>query len=201
MKLLEDDVLNTLLPDLRDGSELAFNELYRICFKPLYRKIYSMVKDENIADEVVQELFVRIWQKRENLKTGENFRVYLFTIAQNLVYDYYRKVAKDLRLAAKLLSNTTDYYLHSDVLLENKESRKILLEAVEQLSPKRKEVFTRCKLQGKTYEEASHELGISVATVNTHMTHAIKIVREYLWKNYKMSALLFACSVVRAIIK
>lgn len=189
MKLFEVTELQDLLARLRQGDERAFSKLYSTCFRPLYRRIFSLVKEEAVTDELVQDLFLKLWQKREEIDPEQSFEAYLFTIAQHLVYDYYRKIAKDKRLIARLLLNATDYYLHSDVLLENKENRQIVMEAVQQLSPQRKAVFTCCKLEGKSYEETSEELGISVATVNSHMTQSLKTVREYLLKNYDVATL------------
>lgn len=197
MKLFEDTELQYLLERLRKGDERAFSSLYKTCFRPIYRRIFSLVKDETITDELVQDLFLKVWQKREDIGPTQSFEAYLFTVAQNLVYDHFRRIAKDKRLAAKLLLNATDYYLHSDLLLETKESRELLQKAIDQLSPQRREVFTRCKIEGKSYEETSRELGISVPTVNSHMTQSMKLVREYLLKNHDMAVmLLLFCSTV-----
>jgi RNA polymerase sigma-70 factor (family 1) len=201
MKILKDAELPNLLDQLRQGNERAFNSLYKLYFKPLYRKVFAMVKDEAVADELIQDLFLKIWNRRAEINSFQSFEAYLYTIAHNLVYDYFRKIAKDKRLAATLLLNATDYYLHSDELLESKESKEILMKAIDQLTPQRKLVFTYCKLEGKSYEETSRELGISVATVNSHMTQSLRTVREYMVKNYDMAiiAILF-CSMISAVV-
>ena len=73
----------------------------------------------------------------------------------------------------------------------------LLLKAIDQLSPQRKLVFTCCKLEGKSYEEASQELGISVATVNSHMTQSLRAVREYILKNYDVAVIsVLVCSTI-----
>jgi len=181
--------LTTILDEFRQGKESAFNTLYSIYFKPIYRKIYVMVKEEAVTDELVQDLFLKIWQKREDINATGSFESYLYKIAQNLVYDYFRKIAKDQRLTNYLLLNATDYYLHSDQLLEDKESRKILMQAIDQLSPQRKQVFISCKLEGKSYEETGKEMGISVATVNSHMTQSFKQVKGYMASQYDLPLL------------
>ncbi|SEP24461.1 RNA polymerase sigma factor [Mucilaginibacter sp. OK283] len=197
MKLFEDTELQYLLARLHNNDERAFNKLYSTCFRPIYRRVFSLVKDEAVADELVQDLFLKLWQNREDIDPQQSFEAYLFTIAQHLVYDHFRRIAKNKRLVARLLLNATDYYLHSDILLETKESRELLQKAIDQLSPQRREVFTRCKIEGKTYEETGLELGISVPTVNSHMTQSMKLVREYLLKNQDIALvfLLFFYSV------
>ena len=197
MKPIDNPELTLLLQQLQQGEERAFNAIYKTYFKPLYRKVYSMIKDEMIADELIQDLFLKLWHKREEINPAHSFQSYLYTIANNLVFDYFRKIAKDKRLTARLLINATDFYMHSDELLESKESMQLLLKAIDQLSPQRKLVFTCCKLEGKSYEEASQELGISVATVNSHMTQSLRAVREYILKNYDVAVIsVLVCSTI-----
>ena len=197
MKLIDDAELPLLLEELRQGKERAFNTIYKAYFKPLYRKVFSMIKDEMIADELIQDLFLKVWHKREEINPKSTFQAYLYTVANNLVFDYFRKIAKDKRLTARLLIHATDFYMHSDELLESKESMQVLLKAIDQLSPQRKLVFTRCKLEGKSYEQASLELGISVATINSHMTQSLRTVREYILKNYDVAVVnVLVCSSV-----
>ncbi|MBB3968073.1 RNA polymerase sigma factor [Mucilaginibacter phyllosphaerae] len=184
MLLIDDAELYSLVNRLRNGDERAFNTLYHTYFKPLYGKVFSMVKDEAIADELIQELFLKVWQKREELNPDYSFTAFLYKITNNMVFDFFRKVAKDSRLAAKLIINATEYYLHSDELLESKEARQVLTNAINQLSPQRKLIFTYCKLEGKSYEEASRNFGLSVATINSHITQSLKAIRQFVAKNY-----------------
>jgi RNA polymerase sigma factor (sigma-70 family) len=155
MKILKDVDLPDLLDQLRQGNERAFNSLYKLYFKPLYKKVFAMVKDEAIADELIQELFLKIWNRRTEINPFQSFDAWLYTITHNLVYDHFRRIAKDKRLTAQLMAHAADYYLHSDELLEMKESREMLMKAIETLSPQRRLVFTCCKLDGKSYEETS----------------------------------------------
>jgi RNA polymerase sigma-70 factor (ECF subfamily) len=69
-------------------------------------------------------------------------------------------------------------------MLEKKEEYKLLNQAVDRLSPQRKLVFIYCKIDGNTYEQASNALGISVATVNTHMSHSIRLIKEFMLDSY-----------------
>lgn len=198
MKLIDDPELSVLLEQLQRGEEHAFNTIYKAYFKPLYRKVFSMIKDEMIADELIQDLFLKVWHKREEINPKSSFQAYLYTVASNLAFDYFRKIAKDKRLTARLLLHATDFYMYSDELLESKERMRLLLKAIDQLSPQRKLVFTCCKLEGKSYEEASQELGISVATVNSHMTQSLRTVREYILKNYDVHMVsLLVCSTIK----
>ncbi|RZM21538.1 MAG: RNA polymerase sigma factor, partial [Pedobacter sp.] len=105
-------------------------------------------------------------------------------IAQNLVYDHFRKVASDRRMIQELSNHTCELYWHSDVLIEEKEQNDILCCAIESLSPQRKKTFVYCKLEGYSYQKASEVLGISQATINTHITHSFRLLKSYVLRNY-----------------
>lgn len=186
MKFLEENELALLLSQLKQGHEPAFNALYLTYSKALYKKINSIVKDEFIADELLQELFLKVWEKRADIKPEFSFSAFLYTVANNLVYDYFRKISKDKRLHARLLINAVDYYMETEENLIGKETSVIIQQAIDQLSLQRKKVFILCKIEGKTYQQAADLLGISVATVNTHMVNSIRLIKEHLYKNQEV---------------
>lgn len=183
MTVLEEVRQKELIRLLNLGNETAFNELYKIYIKPVYKKILFIVKEEEIAEELSQDLFIKIWQKRKEIDPEKSFKSFLYTIAHNLVYDYLRKVARDKQLLNRLMVNAVDYYLHTEEVFQARETQKILTEAIEKLPPQGKQVFTLCKLEGKSYEEVSRLMGITVATVNSHMVKSSRFVKEYLYRN------------------
>lgn len=196
MKFLEENELTLLLLQLRQGQEPAFNKLYLTYGKSLYRKINAIVKDEFIADELLQDLFLKVWEKRTDLKPEHSFTAFLYTVANNLVYDYFRKVSKDKRLHARLLINAVDYYMQTEENLIGKETSAIIQQAIDKLSDHRRRVFTLCKIEGKSYQEAADLLGISVATVNSHMVNSIRFIKEFLYKNQEFGVALIIASML-----
>lgn len=183
MIILEDFYQKSLLTDLKMGDENAFNGIYEAYSKPMYLKILGMVKDKDIADELLQELFIKLWDNREKIIPEKAFQSYLYTIAKNLVYNYFRKIASDNSLIEQLLLRGTEHYLNAEELLLNKETSELLKNAIDQLSPQRKLVFELCKIEGKSYEEASKILDISIATINSHMTKSLQSIKSYLIKH------------------
>ncbi|WP_220399530.1 RNA polymerase sigma factor [Filimonas effusa] len=176
---------------LQRGHEPAFNALYKAYSKPLYMRTLRLVKNKNVADELLQEVFIRLWNSREQVNPEKSFQSYLFTIAQHIIYNYFRKAASDNRLMETLLLRHPGHYLNIDQLLENKETHQLLYRAIERLTPQRKLVFCLCKLEGKSYEEVSRIMNISVATVNSHMTQALAFLKADLLKNREFLLLLF----------
>jgi RNA polymerase sigma-70 factor (family 1) len=179
-----------LVLQLKQGSEHAFNSLYKLYAKLLYRKVRSIIKDDAKTEEIIQDLFLKIWQKRDSLNPDLSFKSYLYTIAHNLIYDYLRKVACDKRLSANLILNAVNYAMDTENVINARETENVLKAALNQLSPQQRHVFTLCKLEGKSYEEASQILGISIATVNSHIVKSNRYVRDYMHKNLELSLLL-----------
>lgn len=176
--------LCTLLYNLRSGCPDSFNIVYQTYFNGMYKRVLYLVKDDQITDELVQDLFLKVWVKREDIDLSRSFRSYLYTIANNLIADHFREIARDKRLIEGLIKIQGPNFYCSDQHLEERESRKILNSAIESLTPQRKKVFVCCKLQGYSYQEASEELGISVATVNTHISHSFKLIRKFMVSSY-----------------
>lgn len=187
MNVIEIEESKDLLLKLRQGSEPAFNEIYMMYAKTLYQRIFSIVKDSSVTEELLQDLFLKIWQKRDVINPELSFKSFLYTIANNLVYDYMRKVACDKRLVASLMINSVDYYLHTEEAYNVKETNFILTEAINKLSPQQKQVFTLCKIEGKSYKEASQILGITTDTVNSHVVKSSRYIRSYLKENLKLT--------------
>lgn len=198
---MEASLQQDLLIRLKHGDEQAFNALYKIYSKPLYLRILRMVKDQYVADELLQELFIKLWDNRQKLDAEKSFKSFMYTVAQNLVYNYFRKLASDNTLIQSLLLRGTEQYLSGEQILENKQSSELLNDAINQLSPQRKLVFNLCKIEGKSYEETSQIMGISIATVNSHMTQSLQFIRSYLLKRQDVALLLISVYLTSEMLK
>ena len=154
-----------------------------------------MIKVDILAEELMQDVFVRLWDKRHLIEPGQPFKSYLYLIAQNLVHDFYRKVAREERLQSEMKSFSTELYLHTEEKLFLKETMEILDKAINQLPTQQKLVFNLCKIEGKSYEEVSDALGISTSTINGHIVKATKNIKEYMF-NYQNIAFALALSTV-----
>jgi RNA polymerase sigma-70 factor (family 1) len=183
MIFLDDSEIKNLVMLLKAGSEPAFNKLYTALGKIFYKKIFAMVKDDEVAEDILQHLFMKVWQKRSVLDPERSFKAYLGTIAQNLVYDYLRKVTSNKKIIETILITAVDFYSHTEENLISKETTEIINQAINELSPQRKQAFILCKIEGKSYDETSKLMGVSVATVNSHMVKSLRFLKDYLMKN------------------
>ena len=141
------------------------------------------MKSEAEAQEILQDVFLKIWDNRNSIDIEKSFRSYLFKIAENKVVDFFRKAARDKKREAELISLATIEYMPVEELLYSDEKSALLQKAIDSLSPQRQQVFRLCKLEGKTYKEVSELLGISVSTISDHIVKATKSIRSYFENN------------------
>jgi RNA polymerase sigma-19 factor, ECF subfamily len=191
----DNENLNLLIQQLQLGSERAFTILYDKFSKQLYRNILRMVKDEFIAQELLQELFLKIWENRQSIKVDGSFKSFLFKVAENMVFMYFRKVAKDNRLIEKLIRANIEFDINAEEITISKQDQELLYTAIAKLPPQRKLIYTLCKLEGKSYEEVSKELGVSTSTISDHIVKGHKAVKQYYMSNQDKAVILLIISI------
>lgn len=164
---------------MQSGCEEAFTTLYRYYSPRLYLNILRMVRDPQLAQEMVQELFTRIWQKRESKGISENFTGYMYRIGQHLVHDFFRKLHRDRLLMERFRALAEQHYEHIEEALHFQENAEILRQAIAQLSPQQKKVYELIKIEGCSYKKAAEILGISPLTVKEYIVSTKKSIRNY----------------------
>ena len=179
-----------LLLLLKQGDEQAFVKLYDQYSVRILKKLIKLLKDDEIAKELLQDVFLKVWEKRENLNPEKNFRAFLFRITENLVMDFFRRVASEKKIMAHLIRVSTELYTHTEEFIDFKEGSAILQQAIDTLPTQRKKIFNLCKIEGKSYEEAGKLLGISAGTVNDHMVKAIRAVKKHFKGNTALIVLI-----------
>lgn len=185
-----------LLKKIQQGDASAFSDLYYSLSPTIYRKILWMVNDEEIAKELLQDLFMRIWENREKIDLTRSFRSYLYTIAVNIVYDYLRRMSRKKELEANILSLATDYYTHVEEKIISRENILLIHEVIDKLPLQRKKVFMLCKVEGKSYQEVSELMHISKSTIQDHIVKANHFIKDFLSKNPEIIPCLLLCSAI-----
>jgi RNA polymerase sigma-70 factor (family 1) len=186
-----------LLVKLAEGDEYAFEQLYLIYSPKIYRKIVQLVKQTAIAEELLQDVFVKIWEKRESLDNQKSFKSYLYTIAKNMVVDLFRRAALDRQMLEKFIVDNTELYYPFDGIDDPEvKSKAIIQKALDTLPPQRKRIYTLIKLEGKSYEEVAQMLSISTSTINDHVVKATKSLKVYFDENDVVLIALLACLLI-----
>ncbi len=173
------------------GDMKAFDTIYFVYNPRLQKFVYSLVKIEADAEEIVQSVFVKTWENREKLKSFASFESYLFTIAYNSTISLLRKRTKEARYIEYVKSvqiEMDDAGLDENFDWEEFDDRLNLL--IERMPARQKEVFKLKHIQGCSYKEIADKLGISVNTIENHIVKAHKFLKENLGKNY-LATLLF----------
>lgn len=165
---------------MQNGSEEAFTVLYRHYSPQIYINVLAIVRDEDWAGELVQELFTRIWQKKDCRGITENFSGYLYRSAHHITIDFFRKVERDRKLGERFQELASTHYLSIEEALENAELKAVLQRAINQLSPQQKQAFELVRLQGNSYKEAAEAMGISPLTIKEYLVNSHKVIRNFI---------------------
>lgn len=177
-----------ILLRLKAGDELALEELMSRYKGQLALSMSRLIKSREDIEELLQELFLRVWKNRDNLDP-ERYLAYLYKIAENLVYDRLRKAAREKRLSVDYFAHIIEAYSHIEEGIFDKELLAVLQRGIQQLPEQRRRVFELCKIEGKSYEEVSQLLSISVATVNSHITNANASIKAYFKQHPELASM------------
>src|SRR5690606_29019530 len=139
---------------LRNGDYAAFTTLYHRYKNQLARNLITILKDDELVEDTLQELFFRLWEKRDTINPEQSISGYLFRVASNLAHDHFRKLARDQRLAETFWHNY-EAMLTTPESPYQKELDEALYEVIDQLPPQRKKVFMLCKFEAMSYQEVS----------------------------------------------
>lgn len=168
---------------LQQDDTSAFDTLYWKYHQAVYRNIFKFVKEPIGTEDILQEVFTKLWEKRKEINANQSVAGWLFVISFNLSVDYVRRKLREQTIHRELYNINPD----EDFGLDNKgvyeEQYQLLEEAIAQLSPKKRKIVTMCKLEGKTYDEVAAEMQISRNTVKEHLSVAMAKLNEYIQKN------------------
>ena len=168
---------------LKGGDRSAFDTVYKFYSNRIYSRILGMVKLAEVTDELVQDIFLKVWEKRTDINESLSFQAWLYKIAENIVYDHYRRLALDVKMRAHMLETYAELYNQTEDYILNKERTQLLEKALGQLPPQRQLVFKLCRIEGKSYEEAASILNISTSTVSNQLVKATKNIKDYVFFN------------------
>lgn len=160
---------------IKEGNESAFNELYALYKEPAIRFCNSIIKDIDESENLVQEVFIKIWDKKQGINPDLNFNSYLFTIIRNRVFDYLKEVKKNDFVKERYWQNIVDYQRSEPELKEERIAR--IKKALSELTEKRRKIIQLNYEEGKSYEEIASLMNISKNTVKNQLVKAKQIIR------------------------
>ena len=168
---------NILIENLKKGNEDAFVYLMNTYHDKLCVYARGLTKDHYTAQDIVQNVFLRVWEQRKKLNSSLNLNNFLYKLIYNDFIDHYRKI--------KLLTPLEEEHIKqlNTIVSEQKASEidrlvELVKQEIENLPPKCKSVFTMGKLEGLTYVEIAEHQQVSIRTVEMHMSRAFEIIRK-----------------------
>lgn len=179
MSRIQDPLAPDVLARIRAGDREAFEVLFRGWYSRLADHAARLVASRDTAEDVVQEVFVAVWGRRERLPEGDKMPAYLHRAVRNRALNQIR----GRKTAVRWLEREDPAQAADPVALtrlEDEELAGALREALDALSPRGREVFLLSREQGLSYPQIADTLGISVKTVETLMSRALKVLRERL---------------------
>lgn len=184
MAALEPYEEKELILRIAEGDQQAFKMLYDHYVKHVFGIAVRLMKSPDLAQDLTQEIFTRVWIKRTSLSAVQQFRPWLNTITKNLARDYLRKKVIAPEYEPYLLGFFADLSPSAEEELAHRQLQHLMKEAIEQLSPQLKTAFTLSRFKGLTHEQIAAEMHISPTTSKSHLVRALASIRSYLQKHY-----------------
>lgn len=157
--------------------ELRFEAFFREHYADLCRGVNRLIRDGDLAEDLVQEVFLRVWEKRSKLELDERFLFYLKKSCHHEALQLLRSQKPSLELSNEL-ALTTDHSTDENIL--QKQLEESVLTSINKLPEKTRLIFTLSRYEEMTYKEIAHQLDISIKAVEKHMSKALKLMHDYL---------------------
>lgn len=179
-----------LLNLLKNGDMKAFDIIYKKYSRRLYGFVFRYIKQEADTEEIVQEVFVKIWQSRDKINIYSSFESFLFTIAHNATVNLLKKRATEQKYVEhiKSLQQVDETYELTDEI-QYKELMHKFHRLLNELSPRQKEIFQLSREEGLSHKEIAEKLGISVQTVKNHLVTTLSFLKSKLDNGLLISGL------------
>jgi RNA polymerase sigma-70 factor (ECF subfamily) len=168
-----------LLFQLKNGDQGAFSQLFHHYRHVVYNVAYRFLKSSVLAEEIVQDVFLKIWLKRNEMDAVKDFNAYLFIMARNFIFDRIKKISYETT-AKTALKNEPFYVDDTEHLVRYHQCQQLLKEAVDLLPPQQKQVYHLAKVEGQSHEKIAEKMLLSKLTVKAHMAKALQSIRHYL---------------------
>jgi len=180
-----------LLKQIAEGAQDAFAAIYTRYHEKIYALSYHLTKSEVVAEEIVQDVFMKVWVQKETLPEIRDFESWLFILARNHIYTWLKSSAR-----LQTYESLTDDHVSIEPLaveaeIHRKELENLLHEAVQQLPPQQQQVYILSREEQLTREAIAVRLGLSPETVKVHMSRAMRSIRAYIMSRTPLTVMIF----------
>ncbi|MCC8170917.1 MAG: RNA polymerase sigma-70 factor [Parabacteroides sp.] len=178
--LTDDEKERKWVTGLIHDDETAFVALYALYKDRLMRFALKFVKSNEIAEDIFQDTFAAVWQNRRFLDPSLPFSSYIYTVMRNRLLNQLSRIDTETRLKEAILARAVEMPDDTDSRLADTELNALLRQALGSLTPQQRTVFELSRIELKSHKEIAALLGISVYTVQQHISASLKTIRKYL---------------------
>ncbi len=171
---------NQLIIAVRAGDAQAFDQLFRRYGNRLYFFSLGYLKSKTEAEEVVQEVFLKIWNNRKSLNPDLSFKAYIFKIAFRHIQELFQKISREQAYRHEILDSSVDFNNELDDRMNYQSLLNLVDRVIDELPPRQREILVRRRKLGFSVKEIAEELGIAPKTVENHLTEALRTIKTRL---------------------
>lgn len=173
---------HSLVVRLINDDEAAFCELYSLYKNRLIYFVVKFIKSRELAEDIFHDVFTIVWKCRKFINPDSSFSSFLFTIVRNRVLNIIRDQKKEEAFKEYVLKNAIDYTNNTKESIFESDLLSLISIAVEKLTPRQQEIYKMSRNKQMSHHEIAETLGISINTVNDHISDSLRIIRVYLSK-------------------
>ena len=189
---MQDDVnMNSVIYSLVNNDKKALDKLFTYYYPRLYHFSKSYLKSEDGIEDILQEVFIKIWKNRANIRSSATFTPYVYTITRNLLLNELRRLRNKQKLKDNIYKSSVLEEHRSYSIIEYLELEKAVGQLINKLPEKQRNVFSLSRRKGLSNKDISQELEISKKTVEYHISHSIRVIKSELYKLGLMTLLHF----------
>ena len=162
-----------------------FSEIFREHEQQLYTLALRLTKSDQVAKDIIQEVFMKLWEHRNNIHAIRDMEAWLYKLTENKIIDFLRKVSADDRLKKRIWDQVRQIVNETELNLEAKECNDIIQKAIKRLPAQRRLIYGLNKEKGMNYQQIATELQLSKHTVKNQLFSAVQSVRRFITKSAK----------------
>jgi len=174
--------LKELFNNIANGDDTSFGTIFELYKKRVFSLALKMLKCETEAEEIVQEVFLSLWQAKARLGEINDPEAYLFTITYNTIYSFLKKASRNKEFLNSIIQHLNQIQNTTADTINGNETSKLIKEAIHSLPPQQRTVYQLSKQEGLSYDEIAAGMKISRNTVRNHLAEAMKTIRIFLKK-------------------
>lgn len=162
------------------ADEGALTTLFHLYKNKLYAYLFRLTESDTLSEDIVQDVFMKLWNDRQTLSSIDNFGSYLFRMSKNHAINYFKRMAQETLIMAEMYGRNS--YVHNETqdIIALKDVEKLLNEILERLPAQQKIVYHLSREEGRTHDEIANLLKISPNTVKNHIVQAMSTIRTQL---------------------